>query len=206
MISALLHVGMVVLCVGLAVDKSIPLPIGVEVMYGEGGVTKAQKVEKVIAKQIETTSFQDDSDVPALENKKEKKLVERSEPQNQKSLGVAQGASERGALSGREGVVGGAEVSAEDRYLYEIQKLIERRKRYPMMAKKMGQTGKVTVRFTLAQDGSLQATEIVQGTPFEILNKAAQDLVEGIDGMKPFPPEIQRTSWVFTVPIEYSLN
>lgn len=204
MISALLHVGLVVLCVGLATTRSVPLPQGVEVMYGEGGVQRTAVLEKSRALP-KAQAFVDSSDAPALESKKETPVAPAPAVE-QKALGSQQGASDQGALSGREGVINGTEVSPEERYLYEIRKLLERRQRYPMMAKKMGQTGKVTVRFTLAQDGSLQDSEIIERTPYDSLNKAAQELVQGLDKLKPFPQEIQRTSWVITVPIEYSLN
>ncbi|MNL69053.1 Gram-negative bacterial tonB protein [compost metagenome] len=74
------------------------------------------------------------------------------------------------------------------------------------MAKKLGQTGKVTVRFTLNKDGSLSATEVIDRSAYDILNRAAEDLVKSINGIKPFPEEIKKVSWEITVPIEYSLN
>ncbi len=74
------------------------------------------------------------------------------------------------------------------------------------MAKKLGQTGKVVMRFTLSADGSVVSSEVIEKAPYESLNKAATELVQSINGLKPFPKEVHRASWVMTVPIEYQLN
>lgn len=190
----------------LATPEIVPLPVGVELMYGDGGQERAPKIEEAKPVKIKTAVAADDSDAPALKNEKVEATTEPRQVSSGKTMGSLAGTSEKGALEGKEGVANGIEVSPEQRYLYEIKKLLERRKRYPMMAKKMGHTGKVTMRFTLGADGSLKESEIVEKTPYDSLNKAAHELVKGIDGMKPFPQEIQKTSWVITVPIEYSLN
>lgn len=207
-ISAGIHIGLFLLAFTLGgITASVPLPVGVELMYGDGGEKLAPvEAPKAPQKMSRPVVAQDDSDAPALKNEK---VVTTETPPPEKSgkgAGSLLGTSDKGALAGREGVANGSEVSPEQRYLYEVRKLLERRKRYPMMAKKMGQVGRVMVRFTLAQDGSLQESEIIEKAPHESLNKAAQELVQGIDKMKPFPEEIQKTSWVITVPIEYSLN
>lgn len=205
-LSVLLHGGLFALALGMAAPSVVPLPVGVELMYGDGGTVQAPKQEEVVkAPKAKAPVVVDNSDGPAI---KTEKVTEASQEQmpTGKTAGSLAGTSDKGALEGREGVANGIEVSPEQRYLYEIKKLLERRKRYPMLAKKMGQTGKVTMRFTLAQDGSLLTSEVLEKAPYDTLNQAAHDLVKGIHGMKPFPQEIQKTSWVITVPIEYVLN
>ncbi|ASD65401.1 energy transducer TonB [Bdellovibrio bacteriovorus] len=205
-LSVLLHGGLFALAVGMAAPEVLPLPVGVELQYGDGGTVQAPKHEQQVkAAKMKAPVVADNSEGPAIKSEK----VTEAAPQpvaNGKAAGSLAGTSDKGGLEGREGVVNGSEVSPEQRYLYEIKKLLERRKRYPMLAKKMGQTGKVTMRFTLAQDGSLLTSEIVEKTPYDSLNQAALDLVKGIHGLKPFPQEIQRGSWSITVPIEYVLN
>lgn len=207
-ISAGIHIGLFLLAVTLgSAPTSVPLPVGVELKYGDGGAVEAPKEMAVTpASKVKAAVVADTSEAPAINSEKVEKAAAVQELPTGKTRGSLAGTSDKGALEGREGVVNGSEVSPEQRYLYEVRKLLERRKRYPMMAKKMGQVGRVMVRFTLAQDGSLQESEIIEKAPHESLNKAAQELVQGIDKMKPFPEEIQKTSWVITVPIEYSLN
>ncbi|UXR66033.1 TonB family protein [Bdellovibrio bacteriovorus] len=205
-LSVLLHGGLFVLALVMAAPGVVPLPVGVELMYGDGGTVQAPKQEEVVkAPKVKALAVVDNSDGPAIKTEKITEAPQEQIPTG-KTAGSLAGTSDKGALEGREGVANGIEVSPEQRYLYEIKKLLERRKRYPMLAKKMGQTGKVTMRFTLAQDGSLLASEVLEKAPYDTLNQAAHDLVKGIHGMKPFPHEIQKTSWVITVPIEYVLN
>lgn len=205
-ISASLHGGLFVLALGMAAPEVVPLPVGVELMYGDGGTIQAPKQEEIkAAPKVKVPVVVDNSEGPAVKTEKVTEAPQEQIPTG-KTAGSLAGTSDKGALEGREGVANGIEVSPEQRYLYEIKKLLERRKRYPVLARKMGQTGKVTMRFTLGQDGSLLTSEIVEKTPYESLNQAAHDLVKGIHGMKPFPNEIQRTSWSITVPIEYVLN
>ncbi|KHD87617.1 MAG: siderophore-mediated iron transport protein [Bdellovibrio sp. ArHS] len=205
-LSVLLHACFFILGLAMAAPQLAPLPLGVELMYGQGGTapsvasTKSLKIPKMKAAVVA-----EDSAAPALKNDKVDEVAS-SLPATEKTAGSLAGTSDRGALQGREGVAHGQEVSPEERYLYEIKKLLERRKRYPAMAKKMGQTGIVTMRFTLAADGSLLASEVIEKSPYESLNQAAHELVRSINGVKPFPQEIQKTSWSFTVPIEYVLN
>lgn len=208
LISAFLHAAVFVLCLSFATVETSPLPLGVELMYGDGGTTLpsqppvAAKPQDLVRKSRPVIT--DNTEGPSIAAPAVKEAL--NEPVDTKTAGSLAGTSTQGALQGREGVANGQEVSPEDRYLYEIKKLLERRKRYPQMARKMGHAGKVTMSLTLAQDGSLIESEVIAASPFETLNRAAQELVKGIHGLKPFPQEIQRTSWQITVPIEYSLN
>lgn len=207
-ISASLHGALFALALGMSAPTLVPLPVGVELMYGDGGLIQTPKQNEVKANaKVPAPVVIDSSEGPAIKTEKVAEVAqELVPPASGRTAGSLAGTSDKGALEGREGVANGIEVSPEQRYLYEIKKLLERRKRYPVLARKMGQTGKVTLRFTLAQDGSLLTSEIVEKTPYDSLNQAAHDLVKGIHGMKPFPEEIQRTSWSITVPIEYVLN
>lgn len=206
-LSILLHGGAFLLGLSMAAPEPVLVPVGVELMYGDGGTEHAPKIEAAAQPvKIKTPVVADDSDAPALRDEKIETITAPPTATPGKTMGSQAGTSDKGSLQGREGVVNGRETSPEERYLYEVQKLLERRKRYPTMAKKMGHFGKVTMRFVLAADGSLKESEIVEKAPYDSLNKAAHELVKGIDGMKPFPEEIQKTTWVITVPIEYSLN
>ncbi|MEN0057745.1 MAG: TonB family protein [Bdellovibrio sp.] len=205
--SVILHGSFLVGSLFLMEPASIPLPVGVELKYGDGGEVQAPQIEENSAKSATRPLLQqEDTEAPSVKQE-EKPTAEQVLPTEvAKTAGSLAGTSDKGALTGRSGVVGGVEVSPEERYLYEIKTLLERRKRYPLLARKMGQSGKVTMRFTLAADGSVMESEVVERAPYDSLNKAAQDLVQGIHGLKPFPQEITRTTWSITVPIEYMLN
>jgi protein TonB len=208
-LSVMIHGGLFALCLVMgAREASVPLPIGVELMYGDDTTAPAVAAPvkaKVAAKQVPVVN--DENGVSVDKDKKKPEVA--PEPQvasTGKTLGNPNGNSEKGALTGREGVRNGQEVSPEDRYLFELRKLLERKKRYPALARKMGQTGRVLVSFTLAQDGSLVKSEVVERAAFDSLNEAAHDLVKSISGVKPFPEEIHKTTWNIVLPIDYSIN
>lgn len=103
------------------------------------------------------------------------------------------------------GTADGLEVSAQERYRIELQAMLEKRKQYPLLAKRLRQQGKVLVRFTLRRDGTVAAAEVVENSEFETLNKAARELITQISGLKPFPDDVKKTQWVFVLPVEYRM-
>lgn len=107
--------------------------------------------------------------------------------------------------SQNEGAANGVKVSIEERYIYELQKLIERKKRYPPLAKAMGQAGLVQLKITLDQNGKILETLVLNQT-HESLIQAARELIKQIDGAKPFPQGLNKTTWSFQVPVQYSLR
>lgn len=96
------------------------------------------------------------------------------------------------------------ELNLEDQYKYELRKLIEGKKKYPAAAKSMGYTGTVLIELTLDRAGKVLSSKIVKGS-YPSLNDAAQKLISSIDGLKPFPEELERDQWSFQLPIQYLL-
>lgn len=121
------------------------------------------------------------------------------------ATGIVGQGQQFGSTHGREGVENGAEVSPEARYLYELKKLLERKKMYPQMARAMGYTGTVHVEFTIGREGEIQSLKVVKSA-HPLLDEAAQKLVRSIEKQKPFPHEITKTDWTISVPIEYALR
>jgi protein TonB len=199
--SAFLHAGFFVAAVLLSAKVLKPLPVGVELAYEAApSVPAAAPHAPVVAtKKTVTPQVIEKDDITTRSKETPQATAIQPAP-------AAGSVASQGALSGREGVANGSEVSPEDRYLYELKKLLERRKSYPMMARKMGHAGTVMMRFTLKSDGKVANAEVVEKAPYETLNQAAVALVNSIDGMKPFPNEIRRDTWSITVPIEYKLN
>lgn len=123
---------------------------------------------------------------------------------------VTPAAAEGGTISkesgtGQFGIENGRQASAEERYSIELRQLIEKHKVYPMMAKKLGIQGRVTVRFVLNNKGEVLESTIAASAPSDVLNKAALELVKRIHGVKPFPEDLKRQTWLFEVPVDYKL-
>ena len=192
------------------VEERSPLPLGVELFYQESasleGVRKAspQPAAPKVQERLETDDIVTTAKEQVKPSPKPVDPVKATLPQA--AAANNQGNSTGGALTGQEGVANGSEVSPEERFKYEVLKLVERKKSYPVMAKKLGHKGTVYVRFVMAADGSIVETQIVERAPHDILNKAAQDLVKSLHGLKPFPNEIKKASLTFEVPVQYILN
>jgi protein TonB len=201
-ISALLHASFFVVAIFVSMKTIKPLPLGVELNFD--AAPAAPKAAPVAAMPV--TMKKTAPVIATSEDVVSKTAPAAALPQETSTAATTSSSATSVAVTGREGVANGSEVSAEERYLYELKKLLERRKSYPNMAKKMGHAGTVTMRFTLKADGSLSNAEVVGKAPYETLNQAAVSLVQGIDGLKPFPQDIHRDTWSITVPIEYTLK
>lgn len=115
------------------------------------------------------------------------------------------GDSAQGTSNDVYGVADGLEVSAQERYRLELQAMLEKKKQYPLLAKRLRQQGKVLVKFTLQRDGRVVAAELISTSEYETLNKAARELITQISGLKPFPDEVKKQQWVFVLPVEYRM-
>lgn len=94
----------------------------------------------------------------------------------------------------------------EDSYKARLRSAIEANKHYPSRARRMRQQGTVTLSLTLKRNGSLSAVAVVDSSGSQILDNAAIASVRSIDGQIPFPSDIKRDSWTFTVPLKFSLR
>ncbi|MDG0816773.1 TonB family protein [Bdellovibrio svalbardensis] len=118
----------------------------------------------------------------------------------QNEVGLKEGTQSAGEL----GQASGSDATERDRYLYELQVLIEGRKIYPPVSKQLRETGKIIVAFTIQRDGSIVEVSLKTPSKFERLNLAAKELISGIKHYKPLPQSFKET--YFEIPIEYSLN
>lgn len=100
----------------------------------------------------------------------------------------------------------GVEVAARDRYLYELRLMIERRKIYPPIAKRRGETGRAVLQFSIDRDGSIHDAVISASSGFMSLDQASLQLIAELKSFKPFPDSIESEEIRTTVPIEYSLE
>jgi protein TonB len=94
----------------------------------------------------------------------------------------------------------------EEAYMRTLRKAIEARKGYPRRARRLHQEGDVTVGFSVRRDGSITDLHVVESSGHSLLDRAALEAVRQVDGSLPFPQEIERSVWAFTLPIGYALR
>ncbi len=94
----------------------------------------------------------------------------------------------------------------QNHYLSELRSIIENRKEYPLLAKRMRQTGKVIISFTLKQNGEITDIHITHPCPFARLNHAAKELIVAIEKYRAIPKELGLAQLHIEQPIIYELN
>ncbi len=112
----------------------------------------------------------------------------------------ASASSATGEGSGRERI-----LSLEEQYALQLRSLFEAKKSFPVMARKLGKEGRVTLQLVLGSNGSVLQYQVAESSGSEVLDQAALRLVNQIGEFPPFPEEIRRTNWQFFIPIEYRL-
>lgn len=95
---------------------------------------------------------------------------------------------------------------AEAAYKARLKQLLNANKPYPKRAKRRGKQGRVNVSFTILRNGLIESIRVVRSSGNSSLDNAALRAVKSISGQLPFPKEITKSQWVFTVPVIYQLR
>lgn len=133
---------------------------------------------------------------------KPKDLIKQESVLKPESVVVGESLSQEPTDLGKNGRTA---VTAQERYIAEIARLLNAKKRYPSVAKKLRQQGRVMVQFRLARDGRVLDAAVVEPSAYPALNQSAQSLIQELKGLKPFPEEIKKTTWLFSVPVDYQM-
>ncbi|MCB0392163.1 MAG: TonB family protein [Bdellovibrionales bacterium] len=91
-------------------------------------------------------------------------------------------------------------------YIAKLRDQIEARKKYPRIAKKLKQSGKVVIMLEILKNGRILKKQIVEESPFQRLNKAAYQLVAQLESVEPLPEELHLDSWQVFIPVAYVLR
>lgn len=79
-------------------------------------------------------------------------------------------------------------TTMRDKYLQLVRTRIEESRRYPLLARKLGQEGRVLLRFVVTADGGLQEVELGESCGTRSLDEAALAAVRAAAPF-PAPPE-----------------
>ncbi|WP_156840926.1 energy transducer TonB [Novosphingobium aquimarinum] len=91
-------------------------------------------------------------------------------------------------------------------YFALVSAHLNRKKRYPTEAKKARQQGVVTIRFTVARDGTVSGISVKRSSGHELLDAATMDLLQRVSPLPKFPSSMKRDSVTLSLPIDYSLK
>ncbi len=98
------------------------------------------------------------------------------------------------------------DVAAEDAYKALLRSRIDAHKRYPSLSRRMGEEGTVVVSFRLNADGEISQLSVAKGSGSERLDEAALEAVRQAAPFPPFPEGVKRTSWSFSLPLQFALD
>lgn len=93
----------------------------------------------------------------------------------------------------------------EEAYKTALREAIARHRRYPRLAKRLGQEGRVEIAFEVLADGRLEGVRVVHGSGHRRLDDAAVETVERLGRFEPIPSELQRQRWSLVVPLDFQL-
>jgi len=144
--------------------------------------TKKEKVIKEEKKTIEQKRTKQDNKEKVVEQNIQQKILKTSQEINPFKL-----------------------KTLENEYLLKLKRLIEKNKTYPKRAKRLKQTGKVYLNFTIAKNGNINNIKIIKNSKYKRLNEAALKIIEEIKTFEPIPTELNKTNWNITVPIQYQI-
>ncbi|OYX66692.1 MAG: hypothetical protein B7Y88_02300 [Sphingomonadales bacterium 32-64-17] len=128
----------------------------------------------------------------------------RSAPAPRAALAATPGTGTTNAGSGA-GESPRAQAEQAD-WIALVNSHLARRKRYPREARRVGQEGTPSVRFTVDRRGQVSNVSIVRSSGHELLDSATVELVQRTAPFPAMPRSMQRDSITITLPIEYSLD
>ena len=96
-------------------------------------------------------------------------------------------------------------VKEREKYLKLIIAELEKHKNYPLIARRLGIEGTVTVEFAIKKDGSLKYVKIVSSSGSSILDSAAEKLVKACH-FPPLPANFKEDNFKVKIPIHYKLQ
>lgn len=130
----------------------------------------------------------------------------------EKAAGPLSGAEKEGvseshaeASESRGGDGHGTKAALAD-YSRTVRALIERRKEYPLAARKLGIQGSVIVSFSLDRRGELQGVSLAKSSGNSMLDNAGIRAVRGVGSFPPPPGHAMRGEVIsFRIPVRFNL-
>ena len=90
-------------------------------------------------------------------------------------------------------------------YISELMKKIRSNARYPKRSLARNEEGSIRITVTIDRKGNVMSTSMIEASPYELLNEAAQGLIAKAIPLPPMPDTVPGSSLVFTVPITFAL-
>ncbi|MDR0881417.1 MAG: energy transducer TonB [Candidatus Adiutrix sp.] len=128
--------------------------------------------------------------------------------------GAADASGEVKTAGGNEGQGAGGVGSGKGRgnpdllraYTAQIQRKLNRYKKYPPEARAQSLAGSVTVNFTVSSQGQIISSRLVSGSGHQALDHEAMALLKRVSPLPPIPADLNRSSLNLSVPVYFSVH
>ncbi len=117
-----------------------------------------------------------------------------------------QGSGGKGLGGTGSGAGSGKGAGSGSDYGSRLAAWLNKYKRYPRRAQKLGQQGTVKIRFTIDRTGKVLSSHLLRSSGSELLDREVRSLVYRASPMPPIPKTLARAKLTVTVPIRFSLN
>jgi protein TonB len=91
-------------------------------------------------------------------------------------------------------------------YLAILAAWLEKHKEYPRRARLRGQEGRVTLGFVINRSGRVLSYRIQNGSGYEILDRAVEDMIQRAQPLPPMPDDLHEQQIDVVVPVQFSLR
>ena len=140
-----------------------------------------------------------------LSKKKNKTPVKKKQNISSSIDGTLKNDEQMKDQQGSDQPLGDGEKVLKASYAQALFLYFSQNKSYPRKARKLNQTGTVSVKVHITADGVFQHIHLEKGCDHSTLNKAAVNLIQKLGKFKPLPKKLG-SGEDFTVPIEYTMS
>jgi periplasmic protein TonB len=98
-----------------------------------------------------------------------------------------------------------ATLLARQFYISDLMKKIRSNARYPKRSLERNEEGSIRINVILDRKGNVMSTSMIEASPHEFLNEAAQKLITKAIPLPPMPDSIAGSTFEFTAPITFTL-
>jgi protein TonB len=91
-------------------------------------------------------------------------------------------------------------------YTAQIQRKLNRYKKYPPEARAQALAGSVSVNFTVSSQGQIISARLVRGSGHQALDREAMALLNRVSPLPPIPPDLHRNTINLSVPVHFSVR
>lgn len=148
--------------------------------------------------------------VHLVQTAEEQKISQQDESVEQQEQALASdGLHKSEALSEQKlstQAVAGNDVAERALYQERILALLDKAKRYPLLSKQRGEEGLAVMEVTLSRSGDILLSRLKKSSGMYLLDQEAKALVKRVGKFPPFSKSMQEDRYVFSFPIEFSLE